>query len=309
LSACSGIILTTIVGNWFHKKVSIATGIVVSGGAFGGLLVTVVTWLIDTYTWRNAMVVMGIAAGSVILPLSLLVRHKPEQYGYLPDGETIVATTDTGDAKTAQRDEASVGLGQAMRTPAFWTIAIGFMCHVLVTVSVVTHIMLYMDNIGITRGTASLVASGIPLVSIPGRLLFGWYGDRIDKRALSAVGFGITGLGLLLLCFLDSLGTWLIVPFVILFGFGYGGPVPIQPGMLLERYGRARLGTIIGMCMGIMMVGIILGPPLAGWIFDVTGSYQIAWYIFLVILAISVILLAVTPAPGGKKPVPDISYG
>ena len=59
LSACSGVILTTVVGNWFHKKVSIATGIVVSGGAFGGLMVPLVTWLIDSFTWRTAMLILG----------------------------------------------------------------------------------------------------------------------------------------------------------------------------------------------------------------------------------------------------------
>lgn len=301
LSTCSGVILTAVVGNWFRKKVSIATGIVVSGSAFGGLLVPLVTWLIDSFTWRKAMVIMGIAASCLILPLSLLVRHKPEQYGYLPDGELITEPVDAREPKLIPRDEVAVGVSQAFKTRAFWMIALGFMCHVLVTVAVVTHIMPYLDSIGISRATASLVASGIPLVSIPGRLLFGWSGDRIDKRRLSAAGFAITGIGLLLLCFVDSLGTWLLVPFVILFGFGYGGPVPIQPGMLLERYGRARLGTILGICMGIMMVGIVFGPPTAGWVFDVTGSYQNAWYIFLGILAASIIFILMTPGTSSTK--------
>lgn len=308
LSACSGVILTTVVGNWFRKKVSIATGIVVSGSAFGGLMVPLVTWLIDSFTWRTAMVYMGILGGSIILPLSLLVRHKPEQYGYLPDGEPLTEPVSTGDAKPVPRDEVAFGIGQALKTRAFWLIAMGYMCHVLVTVSVVTHIMPYLSSIGIARSTASFITSGIPLVSIPGRLLFGWFGDRSDRRRLSALGFAITGIGLLSLCFIDSLGTWLLVPFVILFGFGYGGPVAIQPGMLLERYGRARLGTILGTCMGIMMVGIILGPPVAGWIYDTTSSYQVAWYIFLAILVASVILLIITPSAGSNKSDSGIDY-
>jgi sugar phosphate permease len=296
LSACSGVILTTVVGNWFRKRVSIATGIVVCGAAFGGLLVPVVTWLIDTYTWRQAMVVLGIAAAAVILSLSVLVRHKPEQYGYLPDGERIVKPVSPGAPKTVLIEEDSARVRKALKSRAFWLIALSFMCHVLVTVSVVTHIMPYLSSIGISRSTASLVTSAIPLISIPGRLLFGWWGDRIDRRHLSAAGFVITGIGLLLLCFIDRLGIWLLVPFIILFGFGFGGPVPIQPGMLLERYGRARLGTIIGLCTGIMMVGIMLGPPVAGWIYDTTGRYQNAWYIFLGILALGTVLILLTPA-------------
>jgi sugar phosphate permease len=301
-SACSAVILSTVVGNWFNKKISIATGIVVCGSATGGLLVPLVTWLIDTYTWRTAMVIVGIAIGCLIPLLSLLVRHKPEQYGYLPDGEPIDDSISTRESKSIKKEKTDVGIvKQALKSRAFWCISIGYTCHIMIAVSVVTHIMPYLGNVGISRSTASLVASFIPLISILGRLLFGWTGDKANRKLLAFVAFVITALGVVCLCLIGNLGIWMLVPFLIIFGFGYGALVPLQPGLMVERYGRARLGTIIGLCMGVTMVGNVLGPPLAGWIFDVTGSYQNAWYILLGILVIGAVFILNIPAAGSEK--------
>ena len=87
ISSCGISVTVTAVANWFHRRVGLATGITVSGYGFSGLLVPLMVRLIDTYDWRIAIGVMGIGMLVIGLPLSLLVRHKPEQYGYLPDGE------------------------------------------------------------------------------------------------------------------------------------------------------------------------------------------------------------------------------
>lgn len=296
LSACTGVILTTVVGNWFKKKMSIATGIAVCGTATGGLLVPLVTYLVDTLEWRTAMVVFAVTAFVWILPLSLLVRHKPEQYGYLPDGDVMPEQPPAEAPTLPHLDDTNIGIGQALKSRVFWHLALGFMCHLLVVTSVLTHIMPFLSSVGIPRSTSSFVASGVPLISVLGRLSFGWSGDRFDRRRLTAVGLFITGLGLLMLFMVDSSNSFLLILFVILFGFGFGGPVPMTPPMLQAYYGRARLGTIMGLCMGVMMVGMMLGPPLAGWIYDTSGSYQNAWLTFMGVLALGMILMLNTPS-------------
>jgi MFS family permease len=87
ISAMSGTVMLTSVVNWFRRRVALATGIMVSGLAIGGLLIPVITVLIDECGWRQAMVILGLCAWVVVIPLALLFRHKPEQYGHLPDGE------------------------------------------------------------------------------------------------------------------------------------------------------------------------------------------------------------------------------
>jgi MFS family permease len=84
----------------------------------------------------------------------------------------------------------------------------------------------------------------------------------------------------------------MLIPFIIIFGLGYGGPIPVMPAILREYFGRSQLGTLIGFVMGIAMVGGIISPPITGWIFDTFGSYQIAWFMcagFAIIGAVSMI--------------------
>ena len=301
LSSCTGFILTSVVGNWFRKKVTTVMGIALCGGAVGGLLVPLVTQLIDVLEWRMAMVVMGLAAWCVLLPLSLLVRHKPEQYGYLPDGDEMIEPMSTEVLTSPQNTEMNTGVRQILKNRAFWLISLGFLTHYLVISSVITHIMPYLSSINVPRSSSSLVASGIPLASIMGRLTFGWFGDRFDKRRVVAIGFILAILGLLLLNYIDTIGMWILVPFVIIFGVGFGGPVPLALSMLLGYFGRARSSTIIGLLMGVVVIGSIVGPPLAGWIFDNYGSYQIAWFAFVGITIVGMIMLITAPPVNGVR--------
>ena len=82
-------ILMSAVTNWFRKRQGLTMGITASGVAFGGLFVPLITALVDTLGWRQAMGLMGFGVFLIPMPLSLLLRHKPEQYGYQPDGEKI----------------------------------------------------------------------------------------------------------------------------------------------------------------------------------------------------------------------------
>jgi MFS family permease len=274
-----GVVPMTVVGNWFRKRVSLATGIVVSGTAAGGVLVPLVTWVIDAYQWRTAMIIFGLGAWAVVFPLALVVRHRPEQYGYLPDGE-VSKKIDVDEVQAAaQYHETNIGAKQALKGRAFWHIVLGMVCHFMVAIAVTTHVMPYLSSIGIPRATSSLVAMAMPLVNIAGRLSFGWFGDRFDKRRATALGMALLGLSMLLFSYVHVAGTWLMITFIIIFGIGYGGPVPMSAALMREYFGRASLGTVLGLATGVAYVGSLIGPPLAGWIYDAYGSYQGAWFI------------------------------
>ncbi len=298
LSTCTGVIPMAVVGNWFRRRVSIATGIVVSGVATGGLLVPLVSRIIDMYEWRTAMVILGLGAWVIILPLSLLVRHKPEQYGYLPDGDVNGKPVSSEGLSSPQTTEADIGVKQALKSRVFWHITLGTACHFFVINTVITHVMPYLSTVGIARSTSSLVASAIPLTSLLGRLSFGWLGDRFDKRRLTAVGFVLTSLGMLFFNYVATAGTWMLVPFIIFLGIGYGGPVPMVVALLREYFGRFRLGTILGFTMGVAWLGSIAGPPLAGWVFDSFGSYQGAWFAFAGLVIVGMVGFLTIPSVG-----------
>ena len=186
ISTCSGVVPMTLVGKWFEKRVTIATGIVVCGSALGGLLVPVVSRLIDMFDWRTTMSIVGLGAWVILLPLSLLIRQKPQQHGYSPDNGMDEELVSGDGLPSAQRTGVNIGVRQALESRAFWHIALGLGCMYLVIGAVSAHIMPYLSTIGITRSNASLVASSLPLTSIMGRLSFGWLGDRFDRRWATA---------------------------------------------------------------------------------------------------------------------------
>lgn len=295
VSTCVGVVPIATVGKWFQRKVTLATGILVSGAATGGLMVPLATRLIDIFEWPTAMVILGFGAWGILLPLSLLFRHKPEQYGYLPDGDLHKKLPSDQSQSSAQGEELDLGAKQILKSSAFWHIAMGFMCHILVINAVVTHVMPYLSSIGFTRSLASLVASAIPATSIVGRLSFGWLGDKFDKRRMAALGFLLASLGLLSFGGIATAGTWLLVPSLVLLGLGYGGPVPMMPALLRQYFGRVRLASVLGLVMGVSALGGMIGPPLAGLAFDRLGSYQVAWFGLAGLVAAGMISLLTTP--------------
>ena len=300
ISTCIGVVPIATVGNWFQRKVTLATGILVSGTAVGGLMVPLATRLIDIFEWRTAMVIIGFGALGILLPLSLLVRNKPEQYGYLPDGDLHRKLPTSEDQPSAQGNGLDIRVKQVLRSSVFWHIAMGFMCHILVVNAVITHVMPYLSSIGLTRSFSSLVASVIPLTSIVGRLSFGWLGDKFDKRRVAALGFVITSLGLLSFGYVATAGTWILIPSLVLVGLGWGGPVPMMPALLREYFGRVRLATVLGLVMGVAALCSMVGPPLAGLVFDILGSYQVAWFGFAGLVIAGMISLVTTPSVGNE---------
>jgi sugar phosphate permease len=296
LNACSSTVFMTAVANWFRRKIGIATGIMLCGYGFSGLLIPLIVKLIETYEWQKTLTILAIGLLVVCLPLSLLVRHKPEQYGYQPDGEaenTVIFNNSSAPAKIA---EVNVGTRQALKSHTFWHITLALLCQMLLLSAVVTHVMPYLSSIGIARAKSSLIASAIPLTSIGGRLGLGWLGDRLNKRRVLAGALVMMCGGLLCFGFASPEAMWLLVPFLILFGVGYGGTNTLRASVITEFFGRSHFGAIHGIVLGIMMLGNIAGPPLAAWVFEKWGSYQPIWFVFAG-LAVAAILAAITIPP------------
>jgi sugar phosphate permease len=311
VSTCTQTVLMTAVANWFHKKIGMAIGIASSGYGLGGLLVPIVTALIDSLQWRRAMSILGLGMIVTVLPLSLLIRHKPEHYGYHPDGE-IHSAVEANKPQALMADaEVSISLMQVLRHRAFWGVAIGTATISLVVSAMITHIMPSLTILGIARSSSSLVALALPVASVGGRLGAGWLAGRFGNKQVFIACFVLLSLGLLLFAFLTPAMIWLLVPFIITFCIGWGFGNTTRMSLLREYFGRSRFGTILGFLSGIMMLGNITGAPLAGWIFDTWGSYKGAWFGFSILTIAGAVLSLTIPSSNGiiRKPEKQIPCG
>jgi MFS family permease len=293
VSTCGGTLFNTAIVAWFQKRTTMASGILTSGVAIGGLMVPVVTITIDRLGWQMAMISLGLGMWIICLPLAFLIKNKPKEANNLPDSSQEI-TLENSHIKNQESNQPDITPIQAIRSRTFWHICLSLLIQGIVLSAILTHVMPYLSTLGFTRTTSSLVASGIPLFSILGRLGFGWLGDKNYKLRLTALGFIFTSLGLFFFGFIAQAGVWVLAPFFICIGLGYGS-YPMRVSLVKEYFGRSRFGTIHGFVQGMVMIGNVAGPPLAGLVYDNSGSYQNIWYIFAAIVILSSFIILATP--------------
>ena len=281
MSASTATVLMTAVANWFRKRIGLASGIAICGFGVGGLLVPLINRLIVTYDWRMTVTILAAGMLTVVLPLSLVFRHKPEDYGYLTDGKR--EGKQSGDSTRRPVTQKDIKAGQALRSGTFWRLAIASIYNVLVVSAVVTHVMPYLSTIRLSRSLSSLVAAAIPLTSVFGRLGLGWLGDKFGGKIIAAGSCIAIGLGLISFGYTATARTWvfslLLILFLILFSVGYGGFAALRPAIARQYFGRSQFGVIFGFLIGIGWLGGVIGPTLTGWIYDTWGNYQISWFL------------------------------
>ena len=283
---CAMVVTMSVVANWFHRKVGIALGVMASGVGASGLLVPLIVHMIDAYDWRHTLIILGLGMWSLGIPLSFVIRNRPEQYGYIPDGEV---SRDPISNTKIQSKETEIGLKEALKTKAFFYVAFADAIRLMTVMAVVTHVMPYLNSLGVPRATAGLLTGAIPLFSIIGRFGFGWLGDTVNKRHVMAWTFCLMGVGMLAFSYMHAIWTGFI--FLLLFSTGYGGGIVLRGAILREYFGRDSFGRLIGIILGVASIGGIIGPTLTGWVFDTFGNYHVVWLGFFVLNSLAAWLL------------------
>jgi sugar phosphate permease len=295
LSGNSPPVVMTTMANWFRKRLGLASGIIGSGFAVGGLLVPIVVRMIDTLDWRTALLIMGIITIAVGIPTSLVLRHKPEQYGYLPDGESTYTSIDKKEPAKVREPENDTSTRQALKDRAFWYITLSMTFQIIAVTTVVVHVMPSLTSVEISRTTASIVTTAVPLLSIIGRLSSGWLADKYNVKWVSTGFFICLMIGLGFMSFVSNLAVWMVIPFAFFFGVGWGGNNTIRVNLTNRYFGRTNFGTIFGIISGVNALGGLIGPIFAGWIFDTWGSYQTAWITLTILVLISIFFIIMLP--------------
>ena len=280
--------LMAMLNNWFNRRRAMAMGLSNSTSRVGTLLmIPAIAWAIDPeferLGWRLTVVIIGVAILVVNLPLSLLIRNRPEDYGLLPDGdkpeETGSESSDEESDETARKRapvQEDFTWQQALLTPAFWLISIGHGCTSMVLIAMMAHLAPMMTDRGYSLQTAAFVITGYTVVSMLFQIIGGYIGDRVPKRLALFVFTWTQASGVFLLT-LGPATLPVAYGFALLFGAGFGGRNPLTVSIRGEYFGRKSFGMIMGLSQVPMNILLLAAPVFAGVVRDVTGEYTIAF--------------------------------
>ena len=289
--------------NWFIRRRGLAIGIAFAGVGIGSI--TLLPWVqhvIEQRGWRAACTAVGLMVLIALAPINLLLRKRPEDLAVLPDGD---ASAHEAAAKPVSNILNPIWaatdwtLPRALRTTRFWWLALGFFCGLYIWYAVQVHQTKFLLDIGFSPNVGVWALGVVSLLGIPGQIALGHASDRIGREtvwAISCLGFAICFASLIALKYQPSL----LLVYLMVFtqgALGYG-LTSVMGAVVLEIFQGPHYGSIFGTIMLIGLSGGALGPWLTGLVYDLTGSYIIAFAIAIGASALSA--FAIWRASPGK---------
>jgi len=282
--------------NWFVRQRGLAMSLAFSGVGVGAIIV--LPWLgtlIQRFGWRTACWATGFLVLTLLAPLNLLLRRRPEELGLEPDGDTSSRSAVASRASNVVDSAwAAVDwtLGRAVRTSRFWWIAVGYFCGLFAWYAVQIHQTKYLVEIGFSPTAAAWALGFVSLAGVPGQIALGHLSDRIGREwvwTVGSLGFVLCYLALLLLPHTPTPGLlYFMVVSQGLLGYGLTSVIGAIPAEIFQ--GR-HYGTIFGTLMLASIAGGAAGPWVTGALHDATGSYALGFSIAMGCSALSALAI------------------
>ena len=286
--------MMTTINNWFSRRMASAMGwanfmsrggalIVIPlidlgiNGSFGVPFTNHTLNIGRAIGWESVALIIAILILAVAFPLSYLIRNRPEDMGLQAEGTNTPQQTRRGAA--AQAQPQGLTAQQAVRTPAFWLIAVGHGMTSMIILAIFTHLGLLLKDVGLQEYAGTVVIL-YTIMSMFAQPLGGYIGDRFPKRIGLFVFTTIQASAVVLLTFSSEL--WMFYAFAVIFGVGFGGRNPLTTSIRGEYFGRGNFGKILGISTIPMNGLLLISSPFAGYMYDWLGTYTIA---FLVLAA------------------------
>jgi MFS family permease len=252
--------LTSSTTKWFTQNRSLAVALVSAGLGLGATVMgPLARAIITSYDWRIAMLVLGNIAWLVIIPAALLVRDP---------AAAAAGTTSAADAGSGGRVFTAA---QAFRTPQFAAIAVTHFACCAAHSGPIFHMVTNAMDHGITAMAAATVFSVAGVGSLSGKIVCGLVADRIGAKRMLLTGLALQAIAISLYTVIGELASFYAL--ALLFGFSYGGVMPLYAIVVREYFGARIMGTAFGAVGMVATLGMALGPVAGGWLYDTFGSY------------------------------------
>jgi len=271
------------IATWFLRYRARALTIITFVGGFAGVIfIPLISWLIRVQGWRAAFVTLAIILAATTIPLhALILRHRPQDLGLLPDGGAVSSRQS---AVGSRRLEKSVHAREAIRSASFRWLTVAFCLASLTKVAVTVHLIPYLTDHGFSAGFAATAAGMVGTMALPGRLIFTPLGGRIPRRYVTAAIFLCQTVACIVLVTTRSaLG---VVVFVVLFGIGFGAVTPARGALVAEMYGATQYGSINGVLAFFITGASALAPVSAGILYTFFGRYEPVFWMLIVLSAL-----------------------
>jgi len=253
---------------WFNKRRGLASGIASAGVGAGTLILpVVVSYLLIEVNWREALQMMSAGVLLIGLTAGFLLKRAPNlsgsTSGQLP-GLTLSAT---------------------LKTPSFKWLYMGTLLGAPVMFVPFAHISAAARDAGVPDAQAVGLVGLIGIGSLVGRFAIGWLADRMGRIKTLMLMQGLMGLSYLV--WAGAQDPWMFAVFALWFGLSYGSIVSLLPAICMDLFGGRAVSAIIGTLYTGAALGNLLGPVLAGQVFDMTQSYALVIWITLCISAMA----------------------
>jgi len=251
--------MTATTARWFTQHRSLAVALVSAGLSVGStVMAPLARWLITNFEWRTAMLVIGDLVWLVIIPTALLVRNPPASSPTTVAGPTVASGPD-------------LTVAQALRTPQFAAIALTYFACCATHAGPIFHMVTHAIDQGISAMAAATMLSVAGLASLSGKIVCGLVADRVGAKRVLVAGLALQAIAVSLYLFTRELAGFYGV--AVVFGFAYGGVMPLYAILVREYFGQRIMGTTFGAVALTSTLAMALGPVVGGWLYDAFGSY------------------------------------
>jgi MFS transporter, OFA family, oxalate/formate antiporter len=282
------IVVNVAIAHWFSRQRGRALALTSMGIGFAKVVMPVLAAsLIVWLGWRQTWLVFGVVTLVLVVgPALLIVRRSPEDMGLHPDGALAAAPKDeaTHSAKTlsitqqATRDNIEWTRNEALHTQTFWLLVITFGISSIGVTGLNLHVFPYVNDLGHPPVVAATVMSVIASMQLASPIAWGILAERIDTRFAAMLRFVVQGIGLGLAIMTDNL--FCLYAGFFLYGIGLGGNMVLPDILWANYFGRRSLGKVRGLGLLISQTVAALGPPFFGFLFDLTGAYDLSFVLF-----------------------------
>ncbi|MFN2644919.1 MAG: MFS transporter [Burkholderiales bacterium] len=249
--------MMTAVSAWVPNQRSLAVSLVSAGVGVAPMTVSpFAAWLLTNGDWRAAQLTIGLFAWALLIPAALLVRRAP-----------AARVADRG----PDTPREPMRVGAALRSTPFIVLAATFFACCATHAGPIFHTISYALVCGIPTVAAVSIYSLEGLAGLGGRIVFGIMGDRHGAKRVLIAGLLIQALAAGSFMFAHRLGEFYAVASV--FGFAYGGVMPLYAVLARDYFGQQIMGTVLGAAAMVSSLGMAIGPMIGGWLFDLFGSY------------------------------------